>query len=1736
MNIFDIHGSVMENYADYIQSFVNISDDEIREHVDNELKEGKLWPQPLLQFNPAYKLAGSADSFQDPPLNSELKTVLKNYKLYQHQVEAIRLGLNNKDFIVTSGTGSGKSLTYITTIFQQLFNQPTSPGVVGVIVYPMNALINSQTNALNKYKQDYEEQNGAGSFPITFGQYTGQEGEEKREGMKQNPPQILLTNYMMLELLLTREQENKICDAIYSNLQYLVFDELHTYRGRQGADVAMLIRRIRAMCENEPTCIGTSATMISAGDTAAQRKQVADVASKFFGKPFEPDQIVQETLTRSLNHPEPVSKQALTEALDPEKIDIHKPKEALQQHPLAIWLENQVALEEQNGTLLRRKPSTVKAIIDRLTAITGKSDETCKACLEKMVLWISKVNQDIKTGGSIYTILPYKLHQFISQSGSVYTTLAPAGENRFITLEPGVYKSDERQKPIYPNVFSRTSGCPFICVKRGEDKFEPREFQIRLDKNEENEEGYLLTDPKAWDPQTDMENLPTSWVNKTKTGYKANKTHRAFFPEKVYYNEYGEYATSSKSHLPFEGWFMRAPLQFDPTGGSTYDARTSEATKLSKLGSEGRSTSTTITTFSILNQLYKNEVKLKEQKLLSFTDNRQDAALQAGHFNNFAQIIKLRSAIYNAVVKQQGTPLKYANIGQRIFDTLQLDISQYASTTTQRLFAHVRLKYENYFKDYLTYKALEDLRRSWRIVLPNLEQCALLKIQYEGLDEVASDEAYWEDMPFLSEMTQIDRKRFLQNLLDFFRYEYAINSEKYLTDSALKENAELFAQNLKSPWTLDSDEELLRPSYARLEPLHWRSRYKPASISKTSGFGKYIQQTAKENNVDMSMFKGEGYNAFIMSLMEKLEGADWIRKENAKNKDNQQTFVYRLNINSILWTPGDEKNASFDVTKQRTYKPTNKTQQKPNSFFQELYKTHLTGDRQLRAQDHTGQLTNEDRQEREERFRAEWYIDGDINRPDTKRIREEAINALFCSPTMELGVDIGGLSVVHMRNAPPNPANYAQRSGRAGRSGQGALVFTYCSGYSPHDRHYFLNQTELVAGNVQPPRIDLCNMELLITHLHALTISEIGLPGLTTKAENTNGSSLEQLVEMQEENRPLSRSIKEHLKKKTEKRQNIISTFNRVVKDFAEDIALHPSIRFSNEWIDRKLDKLEQNLDEALERWRNLFKKAEQLRERASQELNSGLYNTISKEYKNAERDLYYANRQIELICNINSRHSQLSEFYPYRYLASEGFLPGYNFTRLPIRVFIPNSSTGGEYISRPKHIALREFGPLNIIYYNGQKYKVKQLIAQNIEESLFKAKVATPSGYFLIGKDEDREFCPFSGADLSKSRNKTMVHDLLELSESRTEASERITCEEEERTSRGFEISTYFYVEGGDQSVRNATAKNDDDSFLRLRYVPAARLVYVSKGWRSQKTEGFPINTITGNWRTHMPNEDDGIQDPEKYKLVRLITTNTADSLYIEPIQVLGLEPEGVITLQYALKRAIEKEYQVETNELGVVNIGDPENPNILLYESAEGSLGILSQVVEDVEAFPRIIKSAIEICRYGDQHYKAPASYDDLLSYYNQPHHQIIDRFLIQEPLEKLSNCTIAIEHSEAFENYEAQYQYLIKNLDPKSITEKRFVDYLYKNKLRLPDHAQKSVDGLYIRPDFFYAPRTWVFIDGKPHDKTAVREDDTRKRQQLRNRGDEVWSWHYRENLEEKIAERPDIFKKMIGGQNE
>ena len=307
-----------------------------------------------------------------------------------------------------------------------------------------------------------------------------------------------------------------------------------------------------------------------------------------------------------------------------------------------------------------------------------------------------------------------------------------------------------------------------------------------------------------------------------------------------------------------------------------------------------------------------------------------------------------------------------------------------------------------------------------------------------------------------------------------------------------------------------------------------------------------------------------------------------------------------------------------------------------------------------------------------------------------------------------------------------------------------------------------------------------------------------------------------------------------------------------------------------------------------------------------------------------------------------------------------------------------------------------------------------------------------------------------------------------------------------------------------------------------------AARLVSLNRGWRAQQLEGFWLGMTSGNWRQQGPEPQ--AESQEEHRLVKLWTSNLADALYIEPIAALGLAPDAVVTLEYALKRAIETVFQVEPNEIGVSALGNPEQPNILLYEAAEGSLGVLSQFVEDPAIFRKVIEAAEQVCRYDDAEYKAPASYDDLLSYYNQRDHDRLDRFLIKDALEKLKLASVEIQANPSFRDYDEHFRQIMQGMDPSSSTERQFLQHLHDNGLRLPDAAQKQVPGIYCQPDFWYDPDLWVFCDGSPHDAPDVQQKDAEQRQFIRDKGDRVWAWHYKEDLAAKLAELPNVFRKV------
>ncbi|HPI89404.1 MAG TPA: DEAD/DEAH box helicase [Spirochaetota bacterium] len=1701
MDIFKIHEDIITDYKEYIKSFISIKDETIRHVVDEKIKSGELWPDPLIQFNPAFEYGDSVHSLVNQGfLHHEMNDVFKDYRLFRHQVEAIKLGIGGSDFIVTSGTGSGKSLTYIGTIFNHLLANPAKKkGIKAIIVYPMNALINSQNEEIKKYKENYES--SGKTFPISFAQYTGQEDETIRERIRNELPDIILTNYMMLELILTRNIERDIRNSIYNDLLFLVFDELHTYRGRQGADVGMLIRRIKAKADHNIVCIGTSATMITGGTLEDQRQKVAEVASTLFGAHFSPEAIINEYLVKSLKMENgQYTNQDVRSAVE-KGIDVSGSEENLLINPLANWVENEIALTKKEDILVRQTPLTINYMADLLYKYCGCSVDKGKEELIKMFLWISRINEAKENQRESY--LPYKIHQFISQTSTVYVTLEQ-GEKRQVVLDKGAYLgSDDNKLPLFPVVFSRVSGHEFICVTKdySDNKLHKREFQEATEEDNEDKEyidGYILVGENVWDPELDIMNLPQAWWKEDQQGnVKVIKEYQHRFPTEIYFNEQGYFSEKfeDRGAYPYKGWYMPVPLLFDPTSGMIFRGKTNENTKLTKLGSEGRSTSTTILTYLILKYLKANDFSFSDQKLLSFTDNRQDAALQSGHFNDFIDVIKLRSAICSALVNEPGNKLDYTTIAHAVFSSLNLEQEDYAARPSD--FPGQQKDNEKAFKDLLMYRILYDLKRSWRVILPNLEQCALLKIGYKYLSETCAVESVWSSVPVFRDMDVPRREKEVYNILDYIRKHYAIYSNEYLKDqNVIDAKEKQIKEFIKEPWGLGREEHIDYPNVVALKPLKRQRGIFSQSIGSRSALGQHLKQLARESGYEL---KDDNYQDFIEVLFGVFENARWLRSEKARSADDDETTVYQLCIDIIEWEPGDKKTVEADYIKNRSYK---ELALAPNLFFQKLYSAEIDSLKYLRAEDHTGQLNSNDRKDRELKFG-----DGEIK-------------ALYCSPTMELGIDIKNLSVVHMRNVPPNPANYVQRSGRAGRNGQPALIFTFCSSFAPHDRHYFANSSNMVAGAVVPPRIDLGNEELLKSHLHSVYLAEKGIDKIR--------SSITELLEPDKlSTLPLNAETARELELTDGDRQSIAFVFSKVIDDFRWK-SLISKPWFTDNWIEKTITRAPVEFDTALNRWRLLYRQAHELFDNAVAVKKSGLYKAGSPEKKKADRDERQAERQMDLLRNTGS-HTSFSEFYPFRYLASEGFLPGYNFYRLPLRTYIP-SGLSGAYISRPRFIALQEFGPHNVIYYNGAKYRIEQMLIQDINNSLRRAKTCTNSGYFLEDSEFNYECCPFTGESLSGG-NHHVFEPIIEMSETRTEQRDRITCEEEERLRQGYTIETYFSVPGGIESIRRAVVKNDNDNFLNISYIPAARLVQVNKKWKNRREEGFSMGINSGQWKTGGTEPDASINPGAEERItIKLYTTDTADALYIEPIKALALSYDGRITLQYALKRAIENIYQVESAEIAVTPMGDEDNPNIFLYESAEGSLGILSQLVEDKNAFVEIVQEAYRLCRFDDEEYLDPASYDDLLSYYNQRDHESINRFAIKNALETLMGCSLYIPPQQSNRSYDEQYSYLIGKYDDRSSTELHFLEYLYKHNLRLPDDAQRVFDGIYVKPDFFYEPGIHVFCDGTPHDDPAVKEKDRKQREAIMNRGEEVLVYYYRDSMEEFVKRRPDIFKKV------
>ncbi|MBN1811811.1 MAG: DEAD/DEAH box helicase [Anaerolineae bacterium] len=1693
MDVFALRSQLIRDYADYIASFVHVLDDRVREHVDRELAGGLLWPDPLLQLNPSFEPGAWIDDLADDgTLHPLCRTIFrlkpetepdKPLRLHRHQADAVLAARSGDNYVVTTGTGSGKSLAYIIPIVDHVLRggsgSGSSRGIQAIVVYPMNALANSQAIELEKFLcRGF----ASGQQPVTFRRYTGQESDAEREAIITHPPDILLTNYVMLELLLTRPRERNIVRAAHG-LRFLVLDELHTYRGRQGADVALLVRRVRDACHSPAMqCVGTSATLAGGGTLAEQQTEIAAVASRLFGSPVKPGRVIGETLRRATTEQDladPAFVAALTARLqDPER---RPPAEwqTFLADPLSVWIESTFGLtrEPETGRLLRATPVSITGqdgAARRLAHLTGVAEAHCVEAIEQALL----AGYNVLHPDTGFPIFAFRLHQFLSRGDTVYASLEDP-HDRYLTTSGQQFVPGDRQRTLLPLAFCRECGQEYYTVWQHQDletgaiRFLPRDLADQVGE-EDDETGFLYANPaNPWpeDVEEKLARLPDDWLEVFRGTLRIKRDRQKRLPRQVWLAGDG-----TESEQGVEYHFVKSPFPFCLNCGVAYSSRQrSDLGKLSTLAAGGRSTATTVLSLSALRALRRDEtLERKARKLLSFTDNRQDASLQAGHFNDFVEVGLLRAALYRAVCNAGPAGLTHEQLPQRVFEALDLPFDLYATDPTVKFLA--RQETERALREVLAYRVYHDLRRGWRVTAPNLEQCGLLQIRYASLAELCAAESEWQGChQALVTATPGERAHVAQVLLDFLRRALALKVD-YLDAGYQERIQQVSSQKLREPWAIDENESLTSSAIAFPRSLGRGDSRENVFVSGRSGLGLYLRRLGTFPSYDAKLSIDDA-ETIIRQLFAVLRVAGLVEVvQEAQDKDDVPG--YQVPAAALMWQAGDGTEPFHDPIRVPRR---SEAGARVNAFFVDFY-THVAANLQgIEAREHTAQVPGDEREERERRF------------------REAELPVLFCSPTMELGVDISQLNAVNLRNVPPTPANYAQRSGRAGRSGQPALVFSYCTTGSPHDQYFFKRPGLMVAGSVAPPRLDLANEDLVRAHVHGVWLAETGM---------SLHRSLKDILDLSDPTTlDLLPSVR-HDVQSAPARQRAYGRLESIFQTLQGE--LQDTDWYTADWLQKTLDRVEERFDRACDRWRGLYRSALKQREQQHRIIQDASRSAADK--RQAKRLRAEAESQMELLIGGDDGRVFQSDFYSYRYFASEGFLPGYSFPRLPLSAFIPargrRQGSRDEFLSRPRFLAISEFGPRSIVYHEGSRYVINQVILPVEDEELLttQAKFCPACGYLhpIVNGQPGPDLCEFCSAPLGRP-----LRALFRMQNVSTKRRDRINSDEEERLRMGFDLKTgvRFLVHGDRPGHRSATViAGGGSELLRLNYGHAATLWRINLGWRRRKDKerhGFVLDTERGYWARNQQAVEDDPEDPMSARTEWVVpfVEDHRNCLLVEPAR--PLPREVMASLQPALKNAIQVRYQLEDNELAAEPLPDEENRRFLLfYESAEGGAGVLRQLLDDPGALAEVAREALRVCHFdpetGADQRRAPgareaceaACYDCLMSYTNQMDHQLLDRQLIRDLLLELSAGTVkasstAVDRAEQLRCLKALCE---------SDLEREWLDFLEEHNLRLPDEAQKLIEVCHTRCDFFYRDQSVaVFVDGPIHDQPDIAVQD-------------------------------------------
>ncbi|HNT74631.1 MAG TPA: DEAD/DEAH box helicase [Anaerolineae bacterium] len=1689
MNPFEVLAHVQEQYRTYVQTFQRFQNSRIEQWIGERLADGTLlWKPPYVQLSRPFA-AGEpfADLVAAGILHPRTPGVFRRavddpaslpYTPHRHQTEAVRRILSGKNVIVATGTGSGKSFTFGIPIVSEALRMRERGilGIKAVIIYPMNALANSQ------YDDFAARLHGSG---LTIARYTGDtlnssaealedyrrvtQREQpyssevlSREDIQNHPPDILMTNYVMLELLLTRFEDRKLFRAP-GVLRFLVLDEVHTYTGKRGADVAALIRRLKQHTGTVGAlrCIATSATVESTGAESAT-EAVAHFAQDLFGEPFAAQDVITESYA-----PLPAGLPPLTYAV---------------------------------AESLAAGPQTVPQLAAALQ-VTPQEIEQSLVC--------SRHFSAVSHGAEAPTT-NIKLHAFFSQGRAITACLRETHLNdRGERLCPTCTADGQAAVPTFPLVFCRACGQEYWSVAMDDHgQLHPADLDAvdvsgRL--------GYLLPEHPGID-------LPNHWLTPTGKVRGGASGYEDVVPEPWWVCPDCGMVLNASPNQPLQNpklvvskanpskiqnppclhpharpfTFLPAPFLLCPTCGIVHDRRSREYNKLFIFGSVGRSTAT-----DVLVSAQVQALPAGANKVIAFSDNRQDTALQAAHMNSLHHHFTFRRTLYTALDENgymagQSGGVELAKLGSLLFETQQRNHSLPRFEKSQRIFGRDR-QAEGRYQRYLEFVTLQELGGTHRRTHQNLEDVGLLEVGYSGLDECAAADDFWGRAPLLLNLPPAARYDVLLGLLDIMRKRLALRHAallepvKFRTEviDNLHEDAYIHDEEFHGPIGYsDTAEQARGYTVHRLtgtntQPVAWVRR-------AFAALGTPLEHSEAV--------------ALVTQIVEKLGDprAEFLVQHTVTGYGRQRFDLWMVNP-AIVTLRADQGRApwrcpkcgtvhrfqTLRVCSGLTCRTTLEKRDLTDNYFRQVYARPLGTAVPVQAEEHSGQVEGQERREIEVRFKNP----------------EDPLNALICTPTMELGIDIGHLNAVTLRNVPPSPSNYAQRAGRAGRSGQASLVTVFAgvgSARGPHDQYFYRFPEKMIAGAIAAPRFRLDNRALITAHIHALVLETLGLkeaarmPGVPQELLNLDAPGFPFYADWQV---AYQRGIEQHL-------AVIVSA---VTTAFAQEIAAFAW--FDAAFVETTVRHFLPDLDRALARWRDEYTRLDAEREALNRQLGrEGVDRSLNR-------------RRVVIEAKLDAMRRGERDWYLYRYLGGEGFLPGYAFPPEATALAFDDRE---DELARDPVIALTEYAPGNFVYYRGQRYEIAYARPRSRQAGEgTEAKVELDVAPVLVcpdceraytGPDEVKRARCECGADLTTQH----PHAGMALTDMYARARARITADEEERLRLGYDVTAHYRAGGQRRVYACDGAGGDQPQHFTLTLEHNGEVLLINRGQREREgdPQGFTLCRKCYRWLVGDNAVQDHLSTPQKRGdcprnasqddlerglwLTHAIRSDLA--LFAVPLPT-GVDPEPFYTtLLHTLLRALLVAFNLDEREVAgflAPAADDAALYRVVLYETSAGGSGVLAALREP-ERLRLLLARARELL-HAEGAGCEKACYECLLSFYNQRDHDKLDRTLVLPWLQALAQVTVTPvqDNDAAFAQLAAQCQ---------SDLERRVLQAIRDRGLSLPDQAQTTLydrDGSPIAiADFYYERgRIVVFVDGSPHHQDYVQAADARKRRQLK-----------------------------------